>query len=338
VTGKDAERPDRENAKPPGLFSSVLLGIVRVVVLLTAVAVLFSLLGFLARWWWPLELMCHFRMQYAWFLGLAALLLWLTKVNRWALIALLMAVLNGALLLPHYLPAGDVPADRREVLRILSANVHTTNRRWDLFLDLVENQSPDIIVVMEVDERWIRELAPLRNDYRFVRLEPRPGNFGMAIYSRTPLRDLRVMPLGGVDTPAISATVKTRNGDLSLIAVHPLPPATPDNARLRNRQLAEAGRIVRRQTLPCVVIGDLNTTPWSPYFRDLLRQGLRDAHRGRGLHPTWPLQYPTPLLRIPIDHALVSDGVDVHRFQTAADINSDHLPIVVDVSLAEVPD
>lgn len=330
----EESKKDPRVANSQSIFSLAVRGAVRVIALLAATAILLSLLGFLARLWWPLELMCHFRIQYAAALALAAPLLWLGKQRAWTIVALLAAALNAACLLPFYWPLHSPAVEGRGALRILSANVHTSNRRSELLMALIEEQSPDVIVVMEIDDRWLGELAELRTKYPFARLEPRGGNFGMALYSRRPLRHVRTIPLGGIDTPAITATVETAEGDVSLLAIHPLPPVGAKNSHLRNLQLGEAARLADEQTHPCVLVGDLNVTPFSPYFRNLLREGnLRDARCGCGLLPTWPLQFPSPLLRIPIDHCLVGEGVQVRRFTTAGDVGSDHAPILVDVSL-----
>ena len=328
-----SQRAENDTARW-SVITQVFRGIVHVVKLLTAAAVVFSLLGFLARWWWPLELLCHFRLQYAWTLSLAALVFWSARSFRWAMITTAVMVLNGAWLVPYLWPAPHVDADGRDVVSVLIANVHTANRQLDRFLSLVESESPDVVVVMEVDAGWIDDLSSLRNDYPFCRLEPRGGNFGMALYSRRPLKDVRTIDLGGIDTPAIGATVPTDAGDISLLAIHPLPPVRHENARLRNLQLKQAVELLPSAGTPSVVVGDFNATPWSPAFRDLLREGnLRDARTGRGLLPTWPVQFPSWLLRLPIDHAVVSEAIDIHDFRTLGDIGSDHLPLRVDVSL-----
>ena len=326
-----------ENASIPlRLPALVVQGFVYVVKLLAAAAIAFSLLGFIARWWWPLELMCHFRMQYAWALSLAAVVLWSARSFRWASIATVVALLNAALLIPCFWPARYAEAEDRDVLRVLTANVHTANQQADRFLALVEAESPDVIVVMEVDDRWIDALAPLRSDYPFTRLEPRQSNFGMALYCKSPLQSIETFDLGGIDTPAIRATIETANGDLSLLAIHPLPPMRAEMSRLRNSQMQQAADLALENGGPILVVGDFNATRWSPAFGDLVRNAqLHDASDGRGILPTWPVQFPW-LLRLPIDHALVSQGVAVHNFRTLEDIGSDHLPICIDISLQPV--
>jgi len=79
-------------------------------------------------------------------------------------------------------------------------------------------------------------------------------------------------------------------------------------------------------------VGDLNSSSWSPAFRDLLRDaGLRDTRLGRGVQSTWPAWL--PMVQIPIDHALVSPGVRVHGRFVGDRVGSDHLPVVLDFSV-----
>jgi hypothetical protein len=64
-----------------------------------------------------------------------------------------------------------------------------------------------------------------------------------------------------------------------------------------------------------ILLGDLNVTPWSPHFRQLLQQ--------TGL----PAQVPP--LRIPLDHCLVSPAFQVIERRVGPRLGSDHLPLIV---------
>jgi endonuclease/exonuclease/phosphatase (EEP) superfamily protein YafD len=77
-----------------------------------------------------------------------------------------------------------------------------------------------------------------------------------------------------------------------------------------------------------VLLGDLNTTSWSPGFQECLQiSRLRDSRRGFGVHPTWPARQ--AVLRITIDHCLVSDGIVVEDHHVGPDVGSDHLPVLI---------
>ena len=83
-----------------------------------------------------------------------------------------------------------------------------------------------------------------------------------------------------------------------------------------------------------IVMGDLNITPWSPFYVPLEEEaGMTNAANGRGYLPTWPAGL--DLLKIPIDHMLVSEGVTVQQFRTGEENGSDHLPIILDVVIAD---
>jgi endonuclease/exonuclease/phosphatase (EEP) superfamily protein YafD len=57
---------------------------------------------------------------------------------------------------------------------------------------------------------------------------------------------------------------------------------------------------------------------------------LRDSREGFGIQPTWLSN--KPLFMVPIDHVLVSEGINIHKRFTGPDIGSDHRPVIVDFS------
>jgi endonuclease/exonuclease/phosphatase (EEP) superfamily protein YafD len=59
--------------------------------------------------------------------------------------------------------------------------------------------------------------------------------------------------------------------------------------------------------------------------------GLVNATLESGLRPTWPTR--PALARIPIDHFLLSDHLNVASIRTGPDIGSDHLPLILDLAV-----
>jgi endonuclease/exonuclease/phosphatase (EEP) superfamily protein YafD len=89
--------------------------------------------------------------------------------------------------------------------------------------------------------------------------------------------------------------------------------------------------LAAKESGPVVVAGDLNMSPWSPFFSRLVKaSGLTDSEPGFGFQPTWPTYQ--PILYLPLDHVLVSRDVIVADRRTAADVGSDHLPVVIDIA------
>ncbi len=172
----------------------------------------------------------------------------------------------------------------------------------------------------------------MRTEYPFISSVPRKDDYGIAIFSRIPFTDIKVHHFGDNNSPTIVAQLGLEGQILTLIAAHPPPPTTKSKIELRNRQLFEIAHFIANYSGACILIGDLNITPWSPFFRDLMDQsGLQDSRIGFGLQPSWPTTF--PLLYIPIDHILVSDEINVHRRQVGPRIGSDHLPVELDFSM-----
>ena len=135
-----------------------------------------------------------------------------------------------------------------------------------------------------------------------------------------------------LSTPSISATFELASGQpLRVIATHPLPPMNEAYWRSRNLWFEQVAALVRSSGAERTIIaGDLNCTPWSPWFERLCRQsGLRNSSLGHGLGISW-MPIPISVCGLPIDHVLVGESIRVHDRQIGPDVGSDHRPVIVD--------
>ncbi len=302
-------------------------GLVEVAGILLCLA---TITGFLARLWWLFELTSHFRLHLA--IGLAAIAAFWVMKRRWRQVAICFAfaTVNAVLVLALLWPIAGEPPRSGGRLRLVSINVHTENERSDLLLKFLRSADADVVLLMEVNDRWMTALSPLHTNYPHRIAEVREDNFGIALFSRLPLTNASVVEIGNAGVPSVIADVTVNEQTIHLVGTHPLPPGSAENARLRNEQLTEIANHVRDQQTPVIVLGDLNVTPWSPYFTDLLRDGrLKDTAQGRGLFGSWPAWL--PFLRIPLDHCLVAPSLQVADRHLGPQIHSDHLPVVIDL-------
>ena len=285
-----------------------------------------------------LELATHFRLQYA--LAASACVLLLIVFRSWKLLPLVLccAAFNWSFVLPYYSATPRRPPRPDALqLKLMLANVLGSNRDYAALTSVVAESGPDIVVLQEFTEAWQEQLRPLRARYPYSKAAPRPGGSGMALFSRHPLEAAEVLTLDSSTHIAILARVNVEGVSLSVLAIHPPTPMRPDKFANRNEQFARAAAIMSETVGPKLLVGDLNTTMWSPYFAELVRAGgLSDARRGFGLSPSWPVPLPAPL-QIPIDHCLVGGGVAVEGVRTGGPTGSDHRPLLVDVRF-ERPD
>lgn len=300
------------------------------------VVVLLSLAGYLGRSHKLFELTSHFKSQYLMASFVCLLSFFVLKAWPWAACALLCSLLNLAFVLPMYFthrqPAHDLSNPR---LKVIQANVLYANGNYPALIDFVEHERPDVLIVQEATHQWLDALQALGDYESISRLVPEDWGSGIALYSRVPLRSAEVVSLGDVKRPAITVTINLDGRIVSLLTIHTHPPLRSDQFVHRNKQLAAAARHVRNLPSPKIFIGDLNITPWSPYYSDFVRETeLVDAREGFGVLPSWPTFLPfASLLMVPIDHCLVSPDVDVLSTRTGADIGSDHLPLIVELEI-----
>lgn len=298
---------------------------------LTIGAAVPTVAGSCAPWGWPLELMCHFRVQYLAALIVSLLLLSLLRRWRRAAFAGIFAAWNLALIAPLCIsPAASIkPAGSEVTWRFIAANVFSGNRTPERVAEYLRAEQPDVVVIAELTPAWEGRMAELSDLFPYSHVEPREGNFGIGLYSRQPLESSETLVVAGGNL-AIRAQVRKSGQSLTVIGAHVYPPGGSRTA-MRDRQLLELAQVAAAADGPCVLLGDLNTTSWSPGFSLCLREsGLRDSRRGFGVQPTWPAG--RALLRIPIDHCLVSVDLRVTGRSAGPDVGSDHLPIRIELA------
>jgi endonuclease/exonuclease/phosphatase (EEP) superfamily protein YafD len=217
---------------------------------------------------------------------------------------------------------------------LLFANVLMTNRNAQPLRNLIREHDPDVVLAVETDEWWERELAPLEQTHRCVVKQPQPNTYGMLLYSRLELHDADVKFLIQDDVPSIHARLRLRGGRrVELRCLHPRPPAPQENDRSteRDAELLVVGRELKEKQQPAIVIGDLNDVAWSR-TNDLFLSisGLLDPRIGRGFFPTFNANW--PLIRFPLDHVFHSRHFRLLEFRRLQHCGSDHFPVYVKLS------
>jgi endonuclease/exonuclease/phosphatase (EEP) superfamily protein YafD len=317
---------------------------IRIVSTFAMLGALPALAVFAASWHWLLDLAACFVVQSLGGLLLAAAVLFALRARRRA-----AACLGGALLaalgtapdwcrgLPAA-PAASAPTPPAKgpaaapPVRVLAMNLlFGTHDRLADALAVIRAEQADVLFCCEATPEWTNGLAAGLPDHPHRLLAAEPGCFGVALFSRLPLRSARTIPLAHAWAPAVLAVVDVDGAPLGLLGVHTPPPGpTAARCRLRDAALAAIPAAVRELPPAHLVIGDHNATPWNPALRALLADGaLRPATFADWL-PTWPTQWPVPL-RIPIDHAFVGPGLEVLDVHTGSAFGSDHLPLCVTV-------
>lgn len=294
-----------------------------------------TVLGFLGQWSWLCELFSHFRVQYLVGLLVLSLLLLVGKHKKVAVLCFVVAMINLFCVLPLFLFRPNVSTWEYPFKnhRAMLINVHSEMGDPELVMDVIREQKPELLVLEEVTESWMQALSGLTNPLPYCVSSPREDNFGIALFSKYPLIGKNILFLGEAGVPSIWASVKVDGRVLDILATHPLPPVSPEYALLRNEQLDRVAESIKGRS-PFLLLGDLNMTPWSPYFQRFITQtGLRDSARGFGSQPSWPTHF--SFLGISIDHCLHSEEIGITNRKIGSRVGSDHFPLIIDFALRD---
>lgn len=289
-----------------------------------------TLMGCGTHWSWLCDLASHFRLQYAWVLGVCAALFVVLLQPLGAGVAVAGVLANLWFIVPLHVRPHAQQGGR--TFRAMSINLWLINHAYDRVRQCLRTLNPDFVVFQEVSEQWLAALQELSAEYPFSKEVSLHGGFGLLLLSRLPVERVDVIPTGTAGLPSIIAHLRLDDQRLTVIGTHPHSPISPRRAKFRNRHLAHLAEVVSAQSGPVMVLGDLNTTSWTTAFQECLQRAhLHDSRVGFGLQPTWPSYL--PWLRIPIDHCLVSSEIIVSQRRVGPHIGSDHFPIAIDFSI-----
>ena len=312
---------------------------------LGGVAVIATVLSLLrARAWW-IRIWDFPRVQVA-LLGIAALALGAAggSLLDWpaAGLAALLAIAVGyqVALVWRYtrLAPREVQQTRRDErdgqVSLVVSNVLQTNRQADRLLAVVRECDADLVLCVETDDWWEKQLDALTATHPHVVRCALPNTYGMLLYSRLPLEGAEVNFLVEPDIPSIQAGVRLPNGTLVwLNCVHPRPPVPgeSDESLERDAELLLVGRRVRDARSPVIVCGDLNDVAWSRTTRLFQKVSrLVDPRKGRGFYSTFHARWPG--FRYPLDHVFHSDDFRLVSMGRLGNVGSDHFPVCVALS------
>lgn len=248
------------------------------------------------------------------------------SVKSYGLRKSLFVLSLGLLLNMHILPSLFSFPDKsdKETITILHLNLLVSNSNYDAVKNLIREKAPDLISLQECNNQWYKELAPLLQNYHVTRyIEDSP--FGICVASKIPVLNSSVENPPN-NTPYIKLHLSYQGNPFHFYSVHPTPPFTQELFEKRNRFYQEF--LKNEQGNKLLIAGDLNCTPWSPYY-----QRFTNKLNVKGTLPltkaTWSPSFVQPVLQL--DHILISKAFTYKSCVVLPDVGSDHRPIFCEI-------
>ena len=222
-----------------------------------------------------------------------------------------------------------------ERLRVLEVNVQRTNRHDHTLLNMVRDLDPDIAWFQEVNGWWEEELSALRPTMPYGESDVQKNYFGVHLYSKLKLSDTSVQQLTQSNNPSIFATATLASGrSVRVYAIHPRPPQIGQSTAERDAQLLATALAAHGDTMPHVLIRDLNSVPWDEVLDRLEQIGrVSDPRVGRGLFITWNAK--RTFAKWPLDHILPGLGLTRADLRVMPAFGSDHRPLLAELCVGE---
>jgi len=284
---------------------------------------------FLCQIWW-IDIFSNFQMQY--FVLMLGLLIFFAfqKNMTWMFFLFFGIIFSAYQIYPFYVK--NSAEAKQEVISIASINLLSSNKNIAAVEKYIKEKDADILVLVEFNSRWNKNLAEVLQTYDYQLKEVREDNFGIGVWSKIPA-EFDILYFSEYQLPSIFLSYEVEEKLLSLIATHPFPPVDQQQFEQRNQQLNNIANFLNNEKPEhTIVIGDLNTSSFSRHFKRFKKKAkLSDSREGFGIFATWPADF--FLLQTTLDHALVSKNLQVTTREVVDNIGSDHLPIYLEISL-----
>ena len=259
-------------------------------------------------------------------------------MHNWKLlvIALVFATFNFIQIIPLYMDESNKIDENMisEKFTILLFNVNTSNRNYQNTINYIQKIQPDILALEEINKQWAMALTQVTESFQYKTVSTQEDNFGIGFYSRIPFIESEISYFGGAGVPSVLSELQFSSKSITVLFTHPLPPGNSEYFHWRNKQLERIATLRHDFGKSLIIVGDLNTTSWSYYFKKFIsRMKLKDSRTGFGVQASWPTILPYFL--IPIDHCLVSENFIILDRFLGPDLGSDHYPVLIKIVFPE---
>lgn len=234
---------------------------------------------------------------------------------------------NQALISP------SVKIESKNTLKVTFQNKYYLNPDMEGLTKQTKDLDADIIGFAEVND--ISEYKKYLDKYPYVFNTKLETLMGVVIFSKYELKDSEALNASKDGDMNHSPYIKTKvvmpdKSEVNLLMVHLIAPTGSGFTKLKGDALDILYSKVDKLEGKTIVIGDFNTTPYSPQISSLRNSSkFYSASKGKGILDTW--EGPS-FLKFQLDQAYLSNNMKVDKFEVRDTVGSDHHLIFLETS------
>ncbi len=247
--------------------------------------------------------------------------------------SLLIAVIFGSISLLtalriapfSFITQAAATTDGKTEVKIAVFNKLYSNNNYSAIEHIIQDINPDILGIVEIKEVDKDNLQILK-DYPYRFSKANRDDATVSYYSKFPTKLIDDKKLRST----LILEVSISNAKYSILLTHPKPMISPSWFEDRDQELAEIAQIILTNQHPTILLGDLNTTPWSNSYQLLSKlEKVKNTSKGKGI------QFTTTkgLVNAHIDHIFVPTSSRVNNFNVVEVAGSDHKLVWTSINL-----
>lgn len=292
-----------------------------------------TLLGEFSQIWWLFELISHWRIFYV-CVGIFLLLLFamVQKMRSFSLVLMIMSV-HLLRITPYIVLNAEISPKTSHELSVLFANTYWLAKSEAALVTSIRELDPDIILFFEILNPTFTQVKQKLKDYPYGEYTAAMYAFNIGYLSKVPVK--KTVHYFVPFVPTLELETQLNGQPVSILGAHPYSPVDGEFVERRNTLLDELFAYASVQKKPVLLGGDLNITPFSPYYWQL-KSGypqLSDSLEKFGLQNSWPTHTLPNFFAIPIDHAWTNSKLKVFERKLGSQTGSDHFPLFVRVGI-----
>ncbi len=234
--------------------------------------------------------------------------------------------------LPFFLPRREAIPEHSETVKVMTYSVMGRNSDYQAIAAVILSQQPDLFFVQETSFAALSPYLTQLYKGETVYHAPAHGGFIAGRFPLTAQQEAGRIPWVTAETPY---------GPISLWTLHAAKALWQDT-QVQLRQIQGLVQDIAATPGMRIVAGDFNTTDKNIPYK-LMRLHLRDAHREAGwgfgfTFPTRARRMGSLLPFVRIDYIFYSEDFYALRTRTLQESGgSDHLPVVADLAILQLP-